>query len=79
MIIGSSNSALNVEEEAEKSVKVQTREEIKNTWRECQILAYSDHFSSRPYGKQNVVLKNSKDKQTKKKRRRNVYLKKALE
>lgn len=29
MIIGSSNSALNVEEEAEKSVKVQTREEKK--------------------------------------------------
>lgn len=28
-MIGSSNSALNVEEEAEKSVKVQTREEKK--------------------------------------------------
>lgn len=72
MIIGSSNSALNVEEEEEKKCKGLNQR--KNMWRECRILAYSDHFSSRPYGKQNVVLKNSKDKQTKK-RRRNVYLK----
>lgn len=56
MIIGSSNSALNVEENTQQKCEGQTRKKRAANAK----VAYSDHFSSRPYQKAKRGFKTAK-------------------